>query len=261
MQDHINSCEKTIIEKFSYTPKMLSNCEFIELPEFILLKSLYNTSMFNIAWLKSSEKINYKEKLKRIIDKFYPNPFALWIGPNSLSRISEIQLNEIGFIKEANEIGMHLELRKNQEDIYELDLVNIFEVKNKEGMMQFISVLEAYDPFVREYYLKVLQELGIGEHRPYRYFWLSVNGKAACIASLFFNDNYCGIFDVVTHENYRKQGNANRLMKYLLAYSKKQGATFMCLTASSPEAVSLYKKIGFINLGNYECYEFNHHKI
>ena len=261
MQNHINSCENTVIKKFSYTPKMLSNCEFIELPDFILLKSPYKTSMFNISWLKSADEKNSKEKLKSVIDKFFPNPFALWIGPNSHPRISEFQLNEMGFIKEANEIGMYLELKKYQEDIYDLDLVNIFEVKDKEGMMQFIDVLEAYDPFVREYYLKVLQELGVGEHKPYRYFWLSVNGKAACIASLFFNDNYCGVFDVITHENYRKQGYANRLMKYLLAYSKKQGATFMCLTASSPEAVSLYKKMGFLNLGNYECYEYKQDKV
>jgi predicted acetyltransferase len=45
-------------------------------------------------------------------------------------------------------------------------------------------------------------------------------------------------------------------MKYVLSYAKKQGSSYMCLTASSPEAVKLYRKMGFDNFGDYECYEF-----
>lgn len=259
MQHLINACESTVKGKFSYIPKQLSNCSAADEREFMLIKSPYNTSMFNIAWLNSVSEENYKNEFSKLIKEFFPFPFALWIGPNSKSTLSESQLNEIGFIKEANELGMSLDLSTYHDDIQTIDTHDIFEVKDSVGMENFIHVLEAYDPFVREYYMNVINELGAHKDNPFRFFWLSVNGKAACISSLFFNGDHCGIFDVLTHEEHRKRGYAFRLMKYLLSYAKKHGSSYMCLTASSPEAVNLYTKIGFKNFGNYACYEFKSH--
>ncbi|APJ02883.1 GNAT family N-acetyltransferase [Silvanigrella aquatica] len=256
MRKFIAGCENTIQKKFAYIPNRLNNCKVIKLNNFTLIQSPYKTSMFNIAWIKELNKETYQEKIQNIIDTLSPNPFALWLGPNTISCVKESQLIEMGFIKEANETGMCIELNQFNENIYESNLQSIFEVIDKEGILKFIDVLEAYDPFVRDYYLKVFHEIGLGEHQPFRFFYLSKDGKAVCIASLFFADNYCGIFDVITHEAHRKQGHANKLMKYLLSYAKKRQTDHMCLTASSPEAVYLYKKMGFIELGYYNCFEF-----
>lgn len=255
MQELINACETTLLGKLSYIPSRLSNCSAIDCDRFILRKSPYNTSMFNIAWIKSVSQSELKEELSTVIKKFAPHPFALWLGPNSLPRISEKQLSDIGFVKEANEIGMILDLSTYVDNNQTLNALDIFEVKDRSGMEYFINVLEAYDSFVREYYLKVLDELGLDSH-PFRFFCLCIDGKAACITSLFFNENYCGIFDVLTQEDHRNKGYASRLMKYVISYAKKHGSTYFCLTASSPEAVKLYSKIGFTKLGKYECYEF-----
>jgi GNAT superfamily N-acetyltransferase len=256
MQSFICECENIVKDKFFYIPKLLSTCKVEIFNEFQVTKSLYTSSMFNICWMNQVNPIYLESSLNKIINYFFPNPFALWMGPSSSPKQVEEILHKKGFVREANEIGMTLELGKFEDDNKLSDFTEIKEVFDENGMLNFIEVLENYDSFVREYYIKVARDLGFLKENPYRFFYLDIDGKTACIASLFFKNGVCGIFDMLTHDDFRKQGNASKMMKYLLLYAKNQGAVQIGLTASSFEAVSIYKKLGFIEMGNYECYEY-----
>ncbi|BBH52000.1 GNAT family N-acetyltransferase [Fluviispira sanaruensis] len=266
MENLIDLCENTVKEKFFYIPQFLNDCSVEIYEGFKITKSPYISSMFNIAWLNNINPVHLESSLNKLINHFKPNPFALWIGPNSTPKqINEI-LQNLGFVKEASETGMTYAFNQinnsfNSANIKELydEILNsniIKEINDENSMKFFISVLENYDPEARKYYLKIANELGFKDNKPYRFFYHEADGCSTCIASLFFKDEICGIFDVLTHDNYRNQGHASKMMKYLLNFAKEHGAKYMGLTASSPEAVSIYKKLGFIEMGEYDCYEY-----
>nr|BFD31550.1 hypothetical protein GTC16762_11680 [Pigmentibacter ruber] len=248
--------ENVIKNKIFFIPSKLKDCYTFDCEQYFICKSPFNTSMFNIAWLKEIKLENVEQELAKIINIFKPLPFALWTGPNSIPHISGRIIYKLGFQKEANEVGMYFDLNNFKKIGDYSNSLSIIEVKNKNDMQKFISILEEYDPFVREYYLNITNELDINL-QPFRYFCLMINDEPACIASVFFYDNFCGIFDVLTKIKFQKNGYAFSLMQHILTFAKNFGSSHVCLTASSLAAVSLYTKLGFKNLGNYECYEFN----
>ena len=157
-------------------------------------------------------------------------------------------LRAFGFIKEANEVGMVFDLNYSNCDGF---LGDVNKVTDRYDVINFIEVLENYDPIIRDYYLNLANHLGFSDLKPYHLFYIKAGNRSVCIASLFFHNEMCGIFDVLTHDEFRKQGYASIMMHFLLNYAKN-----ISLTASSKEAVSIYKNLGFQELGNYNCYEY-----
>ncbi len=218
MQEILKMCEETIINKLKYIPNLLSNCNIYENDNYTTKKSPYNTSMFNIVWVKNINSNNYRNIIKEVKKIFYQNSFALWYGPSSYIKISESQFIELGFTKEANEIGMFLNTKSINLTHYDGKTTRIHEVNNKKELMDFISVLLEYDSYVEEYFLKIYEELNFAKNTPYRYFYLTVNTQVVCIASIFFNGSFCGLFDVITVPSHRRKGYAQQFMKFLLAF-------------------------------------------
>ncbi|WGL60497.1 GNAT family N-acetyltransferase [Pigmentibacter sp. JX0631] len=255
MEALISKSENTIKNKLLFIPSKLSKCSTYENDQYFICKSPFKTSMFNIVWIKGIMQESIENELSKIVNIFNPLPFALWIGPNTFPTIPEKIFNNLGFVKEANEIGMHFDLKFLKVSDISYNSLSIIEVKNEQDMLKFISVLEVYDPLVRDYYLNVLNEIN-SNSQPFRFFCLILEEKPVCIASLFFYKNYCGIFDVLTGESFQKKGYAFKLMIFLMNYAKNYGSSHIFLTASSHAALSLYTKLGFARLGNYECYEY-----
>ncbi len=254
MQELLNLCEETIIKKLKHIPNLLSHCSVYENENYTIINSPLNTSMFNIMWVKNIYTHDYKALIKEAKEIFYPNSFALWYGPTSQVKISDSHFAEWGFRKEAKEIGMYIPL--TQFVPIQNECNNFFLVKEKEGLLKFLNILNEYDAYAQEYYLKILDEVGFTANTPFRYFYCDANKETTCIASLFFNNSLCGLFDVITAPSQRRKGYARQLTSNLLAYAQQQGASHMCLTASSAAAVELYYKLGFQALGHYECFEF-----
>ena len=84
--------------------------------------------MFNVTWIKEIKQKNIEKEISKIINFFNPLPFALWMGPNTFPKISAKILNNFGFIKEANEIGMCYDLNYLTESGHNFDSINIIEV-------------------------------------------------------------------------------------------------------------------------------------
>ena len=66
MQEILKMCEETIINKLKYIPNLLSNCNIYENDNYTTTKSPYNTSMFNIVWVKNINSNNYRNIIKEV---------------------------------------------------------------------------------------------------------------------------------------------------------------------------------------------------
>ena len=59
------------------------------------------------------------------------------------------------------------------------------------------------------------------------------------------------VIGVATHPDYRKQGIASALVAALCTDCIESGMQFLCLFYDNPEAGSIYRKIGFREMGGY----------
>ena len=76
---------------------------------------------------------------------------------------------------------------------------------------------------------------------------LSDNGEIASCGMAVVQDQWVGLFDIVTHEQRRRQGLAGELIAHLLAWARRQGArhAYLQVMRDNPNALRLYDKIGF----------------
>ena len=72
-------------------------------------------------------------------------------------------------------------------------------------------------------------------------------------------DNPTGLVGMVssmyTCKEFRRQGIAKKLLRYLVGEARERGCGFVCVS-SSREGVFLYRDFGFEPYGNYYKYEF-----
>ena len=255
-------CEEIIIKKFFFIPKFLDNNSFDESDDFILTKSPYHSPIFNICWVKKVNSIYFENSMRRAIEYFSPKPFALWFGPRASPSEIEQSLNSLGFMKNTYKMSMVYDLIKFNSNQKSYEKNEIIEIKCEKGLEYFLEVIEDTEPCARGYFKKVARDLGFSGNKPYRFFYLSLSGKPICVASLYFNNETCGLFDIFTHPEYRRMGYALKILDSLLGYAKENGAKHLCLATSVPvdsdisKVTKIYNKLGFTENGEYSCYEY-----
>jgi ribosomal protein S18 acetylase RimI-like enzyme len=79
------------------------------------------------------------------------------------------------------------------------------------------------------------------------YASVSVDGQVAGCALGVLENGTFGIFDVVIHPDYRKQGHGERLMRALLAWAQQQGGhtAYLQVMLNNAPAQRLYARLGF----------------
>ena len=82
---------------------------------------------------------------------------------------------------------------------------------------------------------------------------------ATCFASIHQNNQviacglgvcqgqFIGLYDIVTHSNFRRQGHGVQLIQNILAWGQAQGAqtAYLQVMLNNPPALRLYEKLGF----------------
>jgi GNAT superfamily N-acetyltransferase len=76
----------------------------------------------------------------------------------------------------------------------------------------------------------------------------SVENKAVTLASVKMMNGYSRVDDVITHQKMQGRGYNSALMHYLVNYHQAKSDNFLYLYASSPRAIHIYQKAGFVEL-------------
>ncbi|MBA2628913.1 MAG: GNAT family N-acetyltransferase [Rickettsiaceae bacterium] len=164
-------------------------------------------------------------------------------------------LLENGFHKESQEYCMVLQL--NTPFLFEVSYaIKVKNVKNLEDLKEFSSIIEQYDNRTSKIYhnKKIIKSEFVAKTL---FFVAYVNQKAVGTGSLHFSDNNkAGIYDILVLEEYRGQGVASHMMKYLINYCQQRGIRQVSLSTSSKPGYRIYDKLGFKLVGKLECYEW-----
>lgn len=85
-------------------------------------------------------------------------------------------------------------------------------------------------------------------------FFTLYDGEAAIACGIgVANDEYVGLFDIVTHPEHRGKGAGEQLLRYILKWARDRGAKKSCLMVlrDNPPANRLYEKLNYRTIYEY----------
>lgn len=85
------------------------------------------------------------------------------------------------------------------------------------------------------------------------HFILSVQGQTVCALTLSMCDDLARLNDIGTHADHRGKGYATQLINAALAHAVVLGARW-CFLEASAEGLSLYRRLGFLSLFEYQAF-------
>jgi len=80
-----------------------------------------------------------------------------------------------------------------------------------------------------------------------------IAGQSVTCGLGVLHKNYFGLFDIVTHPDYRNQGLGRKFVTEMLHWGKERGArvAYLQVMESNAPALHLYEKLGFGDLYHY----------
>lgn len=244
----LKTIEKNHYGHFVYLPKYLG-FDVYETNGVTIINCGLKTSMFNIVYGSPKDTPSGIDQIKR---RYNGQPFAWWIPPSAHHPNTTKALLENGFVIETIEHAMICDLNNVRSFQQKTELL-MTQVINSSILQDFISVLELYDPHIFTFYGRMNDEsLQANEKLVVGYIY----GKPISIGILFLSGDSAGIFSLVTSEEFQGQGYGTDMMVYLMKVAKDHGCHSVTLSASSDSGYRIYERLGFSEVGKFECFEY-----
>lgn len=198
---------------------------------YILYSHHSNYDVETVAKFLNGKNINCINGKSDILEKLLPY-FPDRFGENTyLSRLNRVKV--------LPNLPSHAELRRlKPEDA--ADIVSIY-LEIKEFRDNYSDDIE-----------KAVKDIGFNIETGGRSYGAYLYGKLVAVASTSAENSVSAmVIGVATLPPVRKIGLASSLVSKLCADFLSEGKQFLCLFYDNPEAGSIYRKIGFTELGNY----------
>ena len=246
---YINKIATNLSGHFTYLPKLLG-FKVLKKDNAIIINSALGTSMFNIACDVKLPDQHPEASIQNIIQEFNGQDFACWFTSPTSPHLKESLLKS-NFTIETTEYAMIHDLSSfNSKPEARL---NFKLVKDIASLNDFISIIEPYDSSAKSFYTKLTNpSLSINE----KLFVGYKDNIPVVIATLYLQEDIAGIFSLITEENQRNKGYGSEMLDHIMDFAKTKGMHYACLSASSDSGYSLYKKLDFKSVGEFECFEY-----
>jgi GNAT superfamily N-acetyltransferase len=240
--------EHNTLGHFTFLPTKLG-VDVHELDGTTIINFGANGSMFNIAYGYATDT-DILKTIQSVRSVFKDKPFAWWIPPSLKNPELTKALLDQGFTIEAPEYAMICELANKSLPRQKTNL-QIKVVTDVSLLQDFINVLRPIDPAAIDFY-ELLENKHLQQSE--KLFVGYAGGEAVTIAILFISEGSAGIFSLVTQEAERGKGYATDMMAYLLLTAKENNCQYATLSASGDFAASIYERLGFHSISQFECF-------
>lgn len=185
-------------------------------------------------------------------------PFSCWVGPGRCTPSQSRILEENGFEFVESEKAMWLDLNQ----IHEVPPIENFamrKVLSDSDVLSFAHITASNwtppDQNVIAFYT-MIAGMASKKKCPIEFFIGNYEDEPVCTAEVVMENNVAGLYNVSTRASHRRKGLGWATTMFCLLEAKKRDCTAAVLQASV-EGVPLYKKIGFIDVGEYQEYRLN----
>ncbi|EJF96948.1 GNAT family N-acetyltransferase [Bartonella elizabethae] len=257
------SLENNFCSKVCFLPKLCPQMQVIDFSNGVSsVHSTFSSDTFNIISAKNLQETVPVSPAKSIIDSFNAQklPLAWWVGPHSSHyNVDEVLLSiglkhvetEIGMVALAQDIDSHIASQPDN-----------FKTKEVESLQDFRNygnvMASVFEPFDKEAVIFYETIGGCYKKDPNVDLFISyINNNPVAICFCMKADGIGGVYDIVTHPDFQKKGIGTFMTKITIQHLKRKNCHVIGMQASH-EGMSIYKKLDFINFGEFKVYSNKH---
>lgn len=188
-------------------------------------------------------------------------PFAFWCWEDTFSSALSTLLDEYGLASDEQAVAMWLNLQLTPLKPLSPSALTIRAVQTPADYEQFADVIaelfgtSSEAKQIRTYYQRV-GTIRQSDH-PMKLYVGECDGYVVATGTLFLYGPSAGIYDIATRPAWRGKGFGSQLFHHLLLEAKKHSVQEVVLQASA-EGLGIYKRAGFIEIGNVEVFGNRH---
>lgn len=245
---------QNFFNKASYLPQLLTDTINWNISSHLkLVKTGYASDTINCAVLQAG-RLGPTE-LNAVKYTFQPQvPFSFWLPEN---QYNEQMLEQEGLVLDETNLAMSCQLKSVSDDGPNVSNYQVKQVNDSEQMLILGDTLASvFDPYDYELY-RLYQTIAQKGYRSDQHLLKLYNGfydnEPVCAGAVYIEGDYCGVYDLATRSEHRRQGFASSLLHTLLMEVKAQGVKQAYLQAD-PNNSKLYEQFGFKGFANLKTY-------
>lgn len=242
---------QNLFNKMSYFPQLLPGTLNWNISSNLkLVKTAYDSDTLNAAVLQGG-RIGPTE-IKAVKHTFEPNkPFGFWLPDNDHN---ETILQQEGFQEDETHLTMRCDLTTLDPQLNDIDHFTVSQANDYEQIIQFgetlASIADPVDNELRRFYKDVADHGYTSEQGLIKLYNGYYQDQPVSAGAVYIEGDYCGIYDMATRPQHRRQGFASHLLHTMLLDMQQQAIPQAYLLADT-QAYQIYKRLGF------ESFDYN----
>lgn len=249
---------KNFEEKVSYVARNLNGMVVDDQATFLVVDCGLPSDTFNVIVLRD---LRVSAEMQASCDRFISKgfPFAVWGWESAINNADLSHLTQQGLVHTETHRAMYADLSSMQLASLPVEGLEIKQATTAGDLLYFGEVISdlfgdssegrqvlTYFEHLCSYPLSMFPDL--------RYYVGTFQGKAVAIGTLFVGSQTVGIYDIVTHDDYRRRGIGSAMFQRLLKDALTTNRRFAVLQAS-PDGLGIYLKAGFKVTGDVLTFE------
>jgi ribosomal protein S18 acetylase RimI-like enzyme len=249
---------KNFEEKVSYVARRLNGMMVDDQSNFLSVDCGLPSDTFNVIVVRD---LRVMDPVLASVDRFISKgfPFAVWYWESDIDKSDISYLVQHGLVHTETHKAMYADLSQIQIVPLHVEGLEIKQVMTDSDMLHFGEVIAALFGDSSEgrqvfTYFQRLCTYPLSMFPDMRYYLGTFRGKVVAIGTLFVGSQTVGIYDIVTHNDYRRRGIGNAMFQYLLKEANASNRRFAVLQASN-DGLGIYLKAGFRMTGDVLTFE------
>jgi ribosomal protein S18 acetylase RimI-like enzyme len=264
----INLVRQNFIAKSAYFARFpftffLPGASFEETADYAIVNCGLPSDTFNVIIPKSNEPTALAALFDHTIQPWNQQqlPFAFWCWEDTFSAALSTSLDEYGLVSDEQAVAMWLNLQMASLKTLSPSALTIRSVQTPADYEQFADVIaelfgtSSEAEQIRTYY----QRVGAIRQpdQPIKLYVGECDGYVVATGTLFLYGSSAGIYDIATRPAWRGRGFGSQLFYHLLLEAKENLIQEVVLQASA-DGLGIYKRAGFIEVGNVQVFGNRH---
>ncbi|GCE29937.1 N-acetyltransferase [Dictyobacter alpinus] len=249
---------KNFEEKVSYVARSLSSMAVYDQASFLAVDCGLPSDTFNVIVVRDVSEV---AQLQTGVDRFISRklPFAVWYWDDAVDKANVPEITQHGLVHTETHKAMYADLSQLPPLSFHVEGLEIKHVTTTSELLQFgelIAALFGNSPEGRQVftYFQTLSSYPLTMFPNMRYYLGICDEQVVAIGTLFIGSETIGIYDIVTHNHYRKRGIGSAMFQHLLNEARKEKHRFSVLQAS-PDGLGIYLRSGFTITGEVFTFE------
>lgn len=254
-----HSVRDNFIEKATYVARDSSTMHVVERASFVAVDCGLPSDTFNVVVVRDLRRPD--QLLRAGVEYFRTRrlPMALWYWEDAADPVGLETLRGFGLPHTERHVAMAAEVAQTHVDAAPPDGLELRLAESAADRRAFGDVIAALfgaspeAPQVAAYY-EQLSHAPADRFPALRLYLGLISGVPVATGTLFVGRETLGIYDIVTHDRYRRRGIGSAMFAHLLAEARAFPRRHVVLQASA-DGLGIYARAGFQPTGNVDTFE------